>query len=66
MRQLTNGDVNRPVLVFAFNQSRWHSRNLALRLIALGYKNVLWYRGGWEAWEASEQPRAPLAGQWNL
>ena len=66
MRQLTNGDVNRPVLVFAFNQNRWHSRNLALRLIALGYKNVLWYRGGWEAWEASEQPRAPLAGQWNL
>jgi rhodanese-related sulfurtransferase len=66
MRQLTNGDVNRPVLVFAFNQNRWHSRNLALRLIALGYKNVLWYRGGWEAWESSEQPRAPLAGQWNL
>ena len=66
MRQLTNGDVDRPVLVFAFNQIRWHSRNLALRLIALGYKNVLWYRGGWEAWEASEQPRAPLAGQWNL
>jgi adenylate cyclase len=66
MRQLTNGDVNRPVLVFAATQNRWHSRNLALRLIALGYKNVLWYRGGWEAWEASEQPRAPLAGQWNL
>jgi TolB-like protein/class 3 adenylate cyclase/tetratricopeptide (TPR) repeat protein len=66
MRQLTNGDVNRPVLVFAFNQNRWHSRNLALRLIALGYKNVFWYRGGWEAWEASEQPRAPLAGRRNL
>jgi adenylate cyclase len=66
MQQLTNGDRNRPVLVFAFNQNRWHSRNLALRLIALGYKNVLWYRGGWEAWEASGQPRAALAGQWNL
>ena len=66
MRQLTNGDVNRTVLVFSFNQSRWHSRNLALRLIALGYRNVFWYRGGWEAWEASEQPRAPLAGRWNL
>jgi adenylate cyclase len=66
MRQLMNGDVNRPVLVFAFSQTRWHSRNLALRLIALGYKNVLWYRGGWEAWEASERPRAPLAGRWNL
>ena len=66
MRQLTNGDVNRAVLVFAFNQNRWHSRNLALRLIALGYKNVSWYRGGWEAWEASGQPRTPLAGQWRL
>jgi hypothetical protein len=66
MRQLTNGDTERPVLVFAFNQNRWHSRNLALRLVALGHKNVLWYRGGWEAWEASGQPRAALAGQWNL
>jgi TolB-like protein/class 3 adenylate cyclase len=66
MQQLTNGDINRPLLVFAFNQNRWHSRNLPLRLISLGYKNVFWYRGGWEAWEASEQPRAPLAGQWNL
>jgi adenylate cyclase len=66
MRQLTNGDFNRPVLVFAFDQYRWHSRNLALRLIALGYKNVSWYRGGWEAWEASDQPRAPLAGRWSL
>jgi TolB-like protein/class 3 adenylate cyclase len=66
MQELTHGDVNRPVLVFTFNQNRWHSRNLALRLIALGYKNVLWYRGGWESWEASEQPRAPSAGQWTL
>jgi hypothetical protein len=58
MRQLTNGEVNRPVLVFSFNQNRWHSRNLALRLIALGYKNVFWYRGGWEA--ASSRQRRYL------
>ena len=42
---------------------RWHARNLALRLIALGYKQVYWYRGGWEAWTAHDLPTAPVALQ---
>ena len=29
-------------------------------LIALGYTNVHWYRGGWEAWDAHDLPMAPL------
>jgi rhodanese-related sulfurtransferase len=28
------------------------SYNAALRAINLGYRNVLWYRGGVEAWKA--------------
>jgi adenylate cyclase len=61
MQKLTQSDLRRSIIVFAFNINRWTSRNLALRLIALGYTNVSWYRGGWEAWEASGQPTGPLA-----
>ena len=56
MHDLVGADTTKPVLVFGFNLNRWDSRNLALRLIALGYTDVAWYRGGWEAWEASGQP----------
>jgi adenylate cyclase len=66
MQELSHGDLHRPIIVFATNINRWTSRNWALRLIALGYTDVLWYRGGWEAWEASGQPRVPLAGRQNL
>jgi rhodanese-related sulfurtransferase len=34
----------------------------AARAIRLGYKNVLWYRGGLEAWQRAGQPLVP-AGQ---
>jgi tetratricopeptide (TPR) repeat protein len=66
MHELTGSDKDWPVLVFSYNQNRWSSRNFALRLIALGYTNVNWYRGGWEAWEASGQPRAPMASRRDL
>jgi adenylate cyclase len=32
------------------------SYNAALRLVALGYRNVAWYRGGEEAWAAAALP----------
>ena len=53
-------DLDRPIVTFATNINRWQSRNLALRLIALGYRHVYWYRGGWEAWDAHDLPMAPL------
>ena len=59
----TDGDKQRPIVTFAWCVNRWHSRNLALRLIALGYTKVYWYRGGWEAWDAHDLPKAPLAVQ---
>jgi TolB-like protein/class 3 adenylate cyclase/rhodanese-related sulfurtransferase len=59
----TGGDKQRPIVTFAWCVNRWHSRNLALRLIALGYTKVYWYRGGWEAWDAHDLPKAPLAVQ---
>jgi 3-mercaptopyruvate sulfurtransferase SseA len=66
MQELTRGELHRPVIVFSVDINRWIGRNLALRLIALGCTDVAWYRGGWEAWEASGQPRAPLAGRREL
>ena len=50
--QATNGDKERPIVAFSFSINHWQSRNLVLRLIALGYKKVYWYRGGWEAWDS--------------
>jgi adenylate cyclase len=35
-------------------------RNLALRIAALGYTNVYWYRGGREAWEVAGLPEAQV------
>ena len=43
--------------------SRYHGRNLALRLVALGYTEVYWYRGGREAWLAAGLPVAHVALQ---
>jgi TolB-like protein len=53
MQELIHGDHNRQIIVFACTINRWISRNLALRIMVLGYTNVAWYRGGWEAWDAS-------------
>ena len=53
MQQLTHGDLNAPVVAVGWNAERYQGRNLALRLVALGYTNVYWYRGGREAWEVA-------------
>ena len=60
MLTLTDGDRNLAVVAVGWNSERFDGRNLALRLAALGYTNVHWYRGGWEAWDAHDLPMAPL------
>jgi tetratricopeptide (TPR) repeat protein len=50
---LTGGDWSRPIVVVGWNSERFDSYNLALRLVALGYTNIRWYRGGREAWEVA-------------
>jgi hypothetical protein len=47
--QLTAGNVDTPVVTVGWNAERHQGRNLALRLVALGYTEVYWYRGGREA-----------------
>ena len=63
MMQLTNSDLNLPVVAMGWNAERFQGRNLALRLVALGYTNVYWYRGGREAWEVAGLPETEIALQ---
>ena len=44
-----------------WNSERFDGRNLALRLSALGYTRVYWYRGGREAWETAGNPEEVLS-----
>jgi len=44
------GDRNRPLVFFCVDTECWLSYNAALRAIAAGYTNVMWYRGGIAAW----------------
>jgi hypothetical protein len=61
MQRLTAGDLMRPIVAVGWNSERFDGYNLALRLAALGYRQVFWYRGGRETWEAAEMPETELA-----
>ncbi|HEX3347025.1 MAG TPA: rhodanese-like domain-containing protein [Acetobacteraceae bacterium] len=63
MRDLTGGDMTTPIVALAWNAERQNSRNLALRLVALGYTKVYWYRGGREAWAVAGRPEIELTMQ---
>jgi TolB-like protein/DNA-binding winged helix-turn-helix (wHTH) protein len=63
MTELTSGDLGRPIVAVGWNSERYDGHNLALRLVALGYTWVYWYRGGREAWEVAELPETELALQ---
>ena len=60
LRELTAGDSNRPIVAVGWNSERFDGSNLALRLVALGYSQVYWYRGGREAWEVNGLPETSL------
>jgi adenylate cyclase len=60
MLALTKGDFAIPIVAVSWNSERFDGRNLALRLVALGYTNVYWYRGGREAWEVAGLPETEV------
>lgn len=53
---LTDNDFARPIVVYCLDANCWLSYNAALRLHALGYENIYWYRGGIAAWKAAKLP----------
>jgi hypothetical protein len=54
--QLLHGDRTRRVITYSWDAAFWNARNLAIELVALGYPNVSWYRGGLEAWDVAGLP----------
>jgi hypothetical protein len=63
MQTLTKGDLVVPIIAVGWNSERFDGRNLVLRLIALGYTQVYWYRGGREAREVNKLPESPMVLQ---
>jgi PQQ-dependent catabolism-associated CXXCW motif protein len=51
LQQATRGNKEHPLVLYCLSPQCWMSYNAALRAIRLGYKNVLWYRGGIESWK---------------
>ena len=60
MGELTDHDMSKPIVAAGWNSEGLNGYNLAVRLVALGYTNVYWYRGGREAWEVAGLPEAPV------
>lgn len=71
LAQQTQGRKDVALVFYCLSRECWLSYNAALRAIAAGYTNVLWYRGGIEAWKAAglptqrqgQQALAPPTGQ---
>lgn len=63
MHDLTQGNLDKPIVAAGWNSESFDGRNLAMRLVALGYTHVSWYRGGREAWEVSLRSEAALTPQ---
>lgn len=58
----TEMNPDRPIVFFCAGPQCWESYNASLRALRLGFKTVLWYRGGLTAWQAS-RGELVMAGQ---
>ena len=56
LANITDDEFARPIVVYCLDANCWLSYNAALRLHALGYENLYWYRGGIAAWKAANLP----------
>ncbi len=63
LQQVTQGDKSRAMIFYCLNTQCWMSYNAALRAINMGFTNVLWYRGGIEAWQQAQQMASSLPPQ---
>ena len=59
LKTLTNDDKQRALVFYCLDVDCWLSFNAGLRAIALGYRNVHWYRGGLRSWYAAGLPTTP-------
>jgi PQQ-dependent catabolism-associated CXXCW motif protein len=56
LKDLTGGQTKEVIVFYCSGYNCWHSYNAALRAVNLGYRKVLWYRGGLQAWNAAGLP----------
>ena len=49
--QITRGDRGQTIVLYCSDPNCWLSYNATLRVVAAGYTNVYWYRGGLQAWQ---------------
>lgn len=63
LQQVTQGNKARPMVFYCMSTQCWMSYNAALRAINMGYGNVLWYRGGIEAWQRAQQLAGGMSQQ---
>jgi PQQ-dependent catabolism-associated CXXCW motif protein len=57
LEKLVGGDKNRPVVFLCLSSECWESYNACLHALEAGYKDVLWYRGGTNAWGGASLDR---------
>lgn len=62
LQQVTGGRQDAAMVFYCASTQCWMSYNAALRAANLGYRNVLWYRGGLEAWSYAGLPTMPAGG----
>jgi PQQ-dependent catabolism-associated CXXCW motif protein len=55
LEKITSGDKNRSLVFLCLNSECWLSYNAALHALEAGYKDVIWYRGGTDAWRGASQ-----------
>lgn len=60
LQQVTQGNKAKPLVFYCLNTQCWMSYNAALRAINMGFTQVLWYRGGIEAWQQAQQMAAGM------
>jgi rhodanese-related sulfurtransferase len=59
LQQLTKGNKEAALVFYGDSRECWEAYNAALRAINAGYINVLWYRGGLQAWISAGLPTQP-------
>lgn len=65
LERFSGSDKNRPIVFVCLNSECWLSYNASLHALEAGYKDVIWYRGGTNAWRgANFRWRQPERVEW--
>ena len=65
MDKLADGNKSRPVVFLCVSSECWLSYNASLHALDAGYKDVIWYRGGTDAWRgANLKLKVPVTIDW--